>query len=135
MLILGRIARLAGLGRVRGWVLRLFRRASLSARLLHAALCLPASHLEHAAEIGAAELQQHLAAALTEDASSERGGQKEENVLAIDIGGTRTKFLLVTRRGECFRLPPAPTASLWQNASLSSLDKFDPHGAPERIGE
>ena len=59
-------------------------------------------------------------------------GQRHQSVLAIDIGGTRTKFLLVDGT-TIRRLPPAPTAVIWQNASLDGNDKFEPAGAPRRM--
>ena len=59
-------------------------------------------------------------------------GQRHQSVLAIDIGGTRTKFLLVDGT-TIRRLPPAPTAVIWQNASLDGNDKFEPASAPRRM--
>ena len=53
-------------------------------------------------------------------------------MLAVDIGGSRTKFLLVDGT-RCTRLPPAPTAAIWQNAELSGPDKFEPATAPRRM--
>mmetsp|Transcript_14856 Transcript_14856/g.47701 ORF Transcript_14856/g.47701 Transcript_14856/m.47701 type:complete len:423 (-) Transcript_14856:60-1328(-) len=35
--------------------------------------------------------------------------------------------------GRVRRLPPVPTARLWQNPALESEDKFDPEGAPARV--
>ena len=57
---------------------------------------------------------------------------RESSVLAVDVGGTRTKFLLV-EGDKCKRLPPAPTARIWQNAELSGPDKFEPATAPLRM--
>jgi hypothetical protein len=59
-------------------------------------------------------------------------GQRHQSVLAIDIGGTRTKFLLVDGT-TIRRLPPAPTAVIWQNVSLDGHDKFEPASAPRRM--
>ena len=56
----------------------------------------------------------------------------EASVLAVDIGGTRTKFMLVTGSA-CKALPPASTADIWQNADLESVDKFEPSTAPRRM--
>ena len=67
-----------------------------------------------------------------ETRASEAPPSSEERVLAIDVGGTRTKFLLVSG-GLSRRLPPKPTAALWQNAALEGADKFEPHSAPARI--
>lgn len=57
---------------------------------------------------------------------------REASILAVDIGGTRTKFLLVDG-SECTRLPPAPTARIWQNEQLDGPDKFEPASAPRRM--
>ena len=57
---------------------------------------------------------------------------REGSVLAVDIGGTRTKFLLI-ENGECTCLPPAPTARIWQNPDLDGDDKFEPSTAPRRM--
>ena len=64
--------------------------------------------------------------------SSTQGRPCETSILAVDIGGTRTKFLLV-RDAVCSRLPPAPTALIWQNADLDGPDRFDPASAPRRM--
>ena len=58
--------------------------------------------------------------------------RREGGVLAVDIGGTRTKFLLV-EGGTCTRLPPATTARIWQNPELEGPDRFEPSSAPQRV--
>ena len=57
---------------------------------------------------------------------------RETSVLAVDVGGTRTKFLLIAGNA-CTRLPPAPTARIWQNPELAGDDKFEPSSAPHRM--
>ena len=56
----------------------------------------------------------------------------DESVLAVDIGGTRTKFMLINA-DTCRRLPAAPTARIWQNSELSGPDRFEPESAPQRM--
>lgn len=54
--------------------------------------------------------------------------------LAIDIGGTRTKFMLQrgNEEGEVV-LEPMLSRSLWQDEALPGEDKFDPTHAAERV--
>jgi hypothetical protein len=64
--------------------------------------------------------------------SVEGAPPREASLLAVDIGGTRTKFLLV--EGTAHRqLPPVPTARIWQNEALAGPDKFEPASAPRRM--
>ena len=57
---------------------------------------------------------------------------RDASLLAVDIGGTRTKFLLI-ENGTCTRLPPAPTVRIWQNPELDGPDRFEPATAPRRM--
>lgn len=57
---------------------------------------------------------------------------REESVLAVDVGASRTKFLLVNASG-CVRLDPLPTADIWQDVGLEGEDKFEPSAAPPRV--
>ena len=65
-------------------------------------------------------------------AEERAAGHRQQSVLAIDIGGKRTKFLLVDG-STITRLPPAPTSIIWQNPALEGHDKFDPATAPRRM--
>ena len=76
--------------------------------------------------------QQPAQPAAASSSSARGGAPRESSVLVVDVGGTRTKFLLVEAT-RCTRLPPAPTALIWQNALLSGPDKFEPASAPRRM--
>ena len=94
-------------------------RLLLSCRLLLAVARLTASDVGDAGEVAAGQL---LAVSLRKDATTaskeqSRREAREPSVLAVDIGGTRTKFLLVSG-STTTRLPPAPTARIWQNEAL-----------------
>ena len=65
-------------------------------------------------------------------AEERAAGHRQQSVLAIDIGGKRTKFMLVDG-STITRLPPAPTSIIWQNPALEGHDKFDPATAPRRM--
>lgn len=131
---------LAALGSQARRLRSLLRRCWLGARLLLAALRLPEAACEAAATLGTERLDDSLQRTLGRAAEEEEDAPKsEELVLAIDVGATRTKLLLCAMTvggcspGRVRRLPPVPTARLWQNPALESEDKFDPEGAPARV--
>ena len=106
-------------------------RVLLYCRLLSAVNRLPPAEVQTAVALPADQL---LSEVRRQPLRKEKSatGQRHQSVLAIDIGGTRTKFLLVDGT-TIRRLPPAPTAVIWQNASLDGNDKFEPAGAPRRM--
>jgi hypothetical protein len=53
--------------------------------------------------------------------------------LAIDIGGTRTKFMLHRGEGDEAVLEPMSSRALWQDDQLPGDDKFDPSRAAARV--
>ena len=114
----------AALSLLARWASLPFRRQLvLRWRLIRAALALPEGLLLSALE----GIEQHLAGA-----RDQTPVPYEHRVLAVDIGGTRTKFLLVDGR-QCVPLPAVPTARIWQNPSLTGPDRFEPHTAPVRM--
>ena len=114
----------------------IWARIVLAYRLLFALLRLDPATVAKAAQLDADDVQEALAKQIHQQAPDDGPPPSPTDVvLAVDIGGTRTKFLLADRRlGTCRRLPPAPTAQLWQSAVLEGDDKFDPAGAPARLG-
>ena len=114
----------------------IWARCVLAYRLLFALLRLDPATVAKTAQLDADDVQEALAKQIHQQApTTGRRRLRTDVVLAVDIGGTRTQFLLADRRlGTCRRLPPAPTAQLWQSAVLEGDDKFDPAGAPARLG-
>jgi len=98
------------------------RRVALCWRLIRAAFAAP----EAAVVAAAQQLELQLSSAW------ETPAPREQCVLAVDIGGTRTKFLLVDGNW-CMPLPPVPTARIWQNPALAGPDQFEPETAPARV--
>ena len=124
----------AALGSQARRIRSLLRRCWLGARLLLAALRLPEAACEAAATLGTERLDDSLQRTLGRAAEEEEDAPKsEELVLAIDVGATRTKLLLCAMTvggrgpGRVRRLPPVPTARLWQNVPRGS-------GGPRRRG-
>lgn len=123
--------------RLARWVFRL----RLSFRFALAALRLSEAAAANAAGRPTDWLAVTLQMALRPNADDDDSPMAEEYVLAIDVGGTRTKFLLCAMplrgRGPVHvrHLPPVPTAQLWQNPQLETDDKFEPEGAPHRVRE
>ena len=119
-----------------------FTRLQLVARIAHAAARLPSTALAALLRLSAEEwlalLTDAGGAPTTRAAPHDGSGSvegvppREASVLTVDIGGTRTKFLLV--EGTVHRqLPPVPTARIWQNEALAGPDKFEPASAPRRM--
>jgi len=124
--------------RVRPW----FRRLRLCVRFAVASARLSEAAVAQAAGLNVDRLVDALHTALRGNGDDDDSAMTEEQVLAIDVGGTRTKFLLCamplrgSRGSARVRvLPPVPTAQLWQNPQLETVDKFDPEGAPRRFRE
>jgi hypothetical protein len=117
------------------------QRLRLSVRFATAALRLSEAAAADAAGRPADWLAVTLQMALRPNADEDDAPMAEEYVLAIDVGGTRTKFLLCAMplrgRGPVHvrHLPPVPTSQLWQNPQLQTEDKFEPEGAPHRVRE
>lgn len=117
-----------------------YERVLLCLRLVRVAFALSAS----AAAVGAQQSEKLLTSRLEEALrvrDDDRMGAsthvealppREGSVLAVDIGGTRTKFLLVNGFS-CRQLPPASTLRIWQNPSLKGPDRFEPETAPRRM--
>jgi hypothetical protein len=118
---------------------RWIHRLRLSVRFGMAALRLSEAAAANAACLPNDWLAVTLQMALRPNADDDDSPMAEEYVLAIDVGGTRTKFLLCAMplrgRGPVHvrHLPPVPTAQLWQNPHLETDDKFEPEGAPHRV--
>lgn len=112
-------------------LVQLRARALLGCRLLFAVLRLPLVDVEAVAEQIASGVRGNQLRPRRQplEAATRPNGQ---SVLAVDIGGTRTKFLLV-EGAVVTRLPPAPTAVIWQNDALEGADKFEPATAPRRM--
>jgi len=53
-------------------------------------------------------------------------------VLAVDIGATRTKFML-HRDGKTQRLAPKLSSEIWKDETLRGEDKFDPDAARQKL--
>ena len=111
-------------------------RIALCARLALAAFLLPHKAIQTASNLSVHELSKRLHSSTpeptTQQLQQKDAPPREGSVLAIDIGGTRTKFLLLDAH-RCRRLPPAPTALIWQNPTLSGPDRFEPETAPQRM--
>ncbi len=107
-------------------------RLALLCRLVWLVATAPGPAVLEAQELPLKRLRAALLAALSGRNASAQPPAREDGVLVVDVGGTRTKFLLVNSR-ECVRLPPAPTASIWQNPTLAGPDKFEPSSAPLRM--
>ena len=101
-------------------------------RLLSVVNRLPPAEVLSAVALPADQLLSEVRRQPLRKEKSSASGHRHQSVLAIDIGGTRTKFLLVDGT-TIRRLPPAPTAVIWQNASLDGNDKFEPASAPRRM--
>eukprot|EP00967_Tisochrysis_lutea_P159159 scaffold328852_cov57-Tisochrysis_lutea.AAC.1 len=105
------------------------------------ALRLPQSSVDRILSLRTESLSATITTALRQSGEDEEAQGVDERVLAIDVGATRTKFLLcalpIRRQAPIHirHLPPAPTARLWQNTELDTEDKFDPEGAPRRVEE
>jgi len=117
--------------------LRRRRRLALQFRLLRSLrlwlLELPDAALESSAALHEAEVAERMREALQPTSlPREPLPPRERNVLTVDIGGTRTKFLLITD-GNCVALPAVRTARIWQNPSIKEPDQFEPHTAPLRM--
>lgn len=61
------------------------------------------------------------------------GNARPELHLAVDIGGTRTKFMLQRGGSETLMLEPVLSQQLWQDHTLPTEDKFDPDAVPSRM--
>lgn len=110
-------------------------RLLLSFRLLQVVARLPLAEVGDARHLPAEKLLRvglRPAGPAARQPRDHKSRAPESSVLAVDIGGTRTKFLLV--RGTCTtHLPPAATARIWQNSSLEGPDQFEPATAPRRM--
>ena len=130
LVLTARLLILRGLGTLANGVARL----RLAVQLALAAVRVAAPLVRRAWALPAPKLHEAVDMAIHQVLAADDGptSAKGERVLAVDVGGTRTKFLLWTC-GQAQRLPPALTAHLWQDPTLTTADKFDPAGAPPRI--
>jgi hypothetical protein len=91
------------------------------------------SRLGETAPIMSAQ-QEQLRFAMSEnewlrDQLQDKGGLLPSITLVIDIGATRTKFLLQSSDGSVRQLPPQKSAEIWQDAASLGKDKFEPSKA------